>query len=82
MTDEWLEGQEAHIAIITVHRGDSTVYSCSDYIFPTHSEWVSVSPNLISGLLRKRKVFGWRAGLTPGPTLCSHLVAQSLSFLT
>lgn len=52
MTDEWPEGKENYyIAIVIVHRGDSTVCRCSDYISPEYGEWASVSVNLVSGLL-------------------------------
>lgn len=36
VTDEWLEGRETYVPIIVVHRGDSTVCRCSDYIWPTN----------------------------------------------
>lgn len=35
VTDEWLEGRETYVPIIVVHRGDSTVCRCSDYVWPT-----------------------------------------------
>lgn len=34
VTDQWLEGRETYVPIIVVHRGDSTVCRCSDYIWP------------------------------------------------
>lgn len=38
VTDEWPEGKENYyIAIVIVHRGDSTVCRCSDYISPEYA---------------------------------------------